>query len=207
MNQDELEAIILKRHSQKNMNKSETICKYFLEAVEKKLYGWFWICPNGGDNCHYRHALPNGYVLKRDTVTSLHVQEIPIEEIIENERAHMEGELIPVTEETFKAWKEQQLKYRREKLESDMNKKREEMVNGKFVSRITGKEAFSLDPSLIKQDDDEAEDINEHEESEHISTYEEILAKKLAEVKIVDTALTVAISLNPKNRIMGEPTQ
>lgn len=40
------------------------VCKYFLEAVEKKQYGWFWVCPNGGKDCHYRHALPPGYVLK-----------------------------------------------------------------------------------------------------------------------------------------------
>ena len=26
-------------------------------------YGWFWECPNG-DSCHYRHALPPGFVLK-----------------------------------------------------------------------------------------------------------------------------------------------
>ncbi|GLT79301.1 hypothetical protein SLA2020_507940 [Shorea laevis] len=48
-----------------NRNKSTDIaCKYFLEAVEKKQYGWFWVCPNGGKDCHYRHALPPGYVSK-----------------------------------------------------------------------------------------------------------------------------------------------
>lgn len=36
------------------------------DAVEKRTYGWFWECPNGGDKCQYRHALPEGYVLKRD---------------------------------------------------------------------------------------------------------------------------------------------
>lgn len=41
------------------------ICKFFLEAVEKSKYGWFWECPNG-ETCIYRHALPQGYVLKRD---------------------------------------------------------------------------------------------------------------------------------------------
>lgn len=25
-----------------------------------------WICPNGGDSCMYRHALPPGFVLKKD---------------------------------------------------------------------------------------------------------------------------------------------
>ena len=41
------------------------ICKYFLEAVENSKYGWFWTCPNGGEQCSYRHALPKGYVLKK----------------------------------------------------------------------------------------------------------------------------------------------
>ena len=42
------------------------ICKYFLDAVEGNKYGWFWTCPNGGANCMYRHALPPGFVLKKD---------------------------------------------------------------------------------------------------------------------------------------------
>lgn len=29
-------------------NKTNIICKYFLDAVEKRQYGWFWVCPNGG---------------------------------------------------------------------------------------------------------------------------------------------------------------
>ena len=40
------------------------VCKFFLDAVEKEVYGWFWTCPNGGDQCKYRHALPPGYVYK-----------------------------------------------------------------------------------------------------------------------------------------------
>ena len=47
-------------------NQTNIICKHFLEALEKQQYGWFWSCPNGGDTCKYRHALPPGYVLKRD---------------------------------------------------------------------------------------------------------------------------------------------
>ena len=26
-------------------------CRDFIEAVEKNLYGFNWMCPNGGDNC------------------------------------------------------------------------------------------------------------------------------------------------------------
>ena len=41
---------------------SNIVCKYFLDAVKKKQYGWKWECPNG-DDCHYRHSLPEGYIL------------------------------------------------------------------------------------------------------------------------------------------------
>ena len=33
----------------------DQVCKYFLDAVEKSQYGWFWECPNG-PNCHYRYG-------------------------------------------------------------------------------------------------------------------------------------------------------
>ena len=63
------------------------VCKYFLDAVEKKQYGWFWVCPNGGKDCHYRHALPPGYVLKSQMKALLEEEseKIPIEEEIENQ--------------------------------------------------------------------------------------------------------------------------
>lgn len=63
------------------------VCKFFLEAVEKKQYGWFWVCPNGGKDCHYRHALPPGYVLKSQMKALLEeeTEKISIEEEIENQ--------------------------------------------------------------------------------------------------------------------------
>jgi len=58
-----------------------------LDAVEKKQYGWFWVCPNGGRNCHYRHALPPGYVLKSQMKALLEEEseKLSIEEEIENQ--------------------------------------------------------------------------------------------------------------------------
>ena len=41
----------------------QIVCKYFIQAIETEKYGWFWECPNG-ESCHYRHALPPGFVLK-----------------------------------------------------------------------------------------------------------------------------------------------
>ncbi|KAK2647686.1 hypothetical protein Ddye_015175 [Dipteronia dyeriana] len=63
--QETLEKAVESKVNEYKQNKpTDIVCKYFLEAVEKKQYGWFWVCPNGGKDCHYRHALPPGYVLK-----------------------------------------------------------------------------------------------------------------------------------------------
>eukprot|EP00775_Hariotina_reticulata_P008380 gene8380-8564_t len=62
--QETLEKVVKEKHgAEKPSNATTIICKFFLEAVEKRQYGWFWKCPNGAD-CKYRHALPSGYVLK-----------------------------------------------------------------------------------------------------------------------------------------------
>jgi hypothetical protein len=55
--------------------------------VEKKQYGWFWVCPNGGKECHYRHALPPGYVLKSQMKALLEEEseKIAIEDEIEDQ--------------------------------------------------------------------------------------------------------------------------
>ena len=71
---------------------AEQVCKFFLDAVEKKQYGWFWVCPNGGKDCHYRHALPQGYVLKSQMKALLEeeAEKISIEEEIENQVCNFE---------------------------------------------------------------------------------------------------------------------
>lgn len=62
------------------------VCKFFLDAVEKKQYGWFWACPNGKE-CHYRHALPPGYILKSQMKALLQEEadKMPIEEEIDQQ--------------------------------------------------------------------------------------------------------------------------
>lgn len=86
------------------------ICKFFLDAVEKSKYGWFWACPNG-ESCHYRHALPPGFILKRDAKklaeeTKKLRDEFTLEDLIEKERAALGSQnLTRVTLETFMMWK------------------------------------------------------------------------------------------------------
>jgi hypothetical protein len=56
-----LRDVVLSKHGNPRTT-TEKVCRYFIEAVENQKYGWFWSCPNGGDKCMYRHALPPGYV-------------------------------------------------------------------------------------------------------------------------------------------------
>lgn len=57
-----LRDVVLSKHGNPRTT-TDKVCKYFIEAVENQKYGWFWTCPNGGDKCMYRHALPPGYAL------------------------------------------------------------------------------------------------------------------------------------------------
>jgi hypothetical protein len=57
--EDKLRTVVLSKHGNPRTT-TDKVCKYFIEAVENQKYGWFWTCPNGGDKCMYRHALPAG---------------------------------------------------------------------------------------------------------------------------------------------------
>lgn len=87
-------------------------CKHFIEAVERELYGFNWICPSNGDDCCYMHRLPQGYVLLKDKKVKMpgdedsDADELTLEEKIEQERIALPSEgLIPVTLESFMKWK------------------------------------------------------------------------------------------------------
>jgi hypothetical protein len=61
-----LQEVVNRKQDASNKNlPTEIVCKFFLEAIESRKYGWFWECPNGGKDCKYRHALPPGYILKK----------------------------------------------------------------------------------------------------------------------------------------------
>lgn len=98
------------------------MCKHFLDAIEKSLYGWFWVCPNGGKACKYKHALPSGYVFKskseRDQERGNKADSVTVEEIIEQQRKKLGATGgTPVTEETLKSWKEDKAKRKADEIE------------------------------------------------------------------------------------------
>jgi hypothetical protein len=78
-------------------------CKNFLEAVEADMYGYKWVCKDGGDACIYRHMLPMGYILNRDKGDKDEGEdEQTLEEKIEEERALLDTKnQVMVTKESF----------------------------------------------------------------------------------------------------------
>ncbi|BBH06045.1 Zinc finger C-x8-C-x5-C-x3-H type family protein, partial [Prunus dulcis] len=145
--QETLEKVVESKKNEYQQNKpTDIVCKYFLEAVEKKQYGWFWVCPNGGKNCHYRHALPPGYVLKSQMKALLEeeAEKIPIEEEIENQRAKVTTST-PMTTELFMQWKKKKMAERDAGLAAQMAERAKN-------DRMSGRELFLSDSSLFVDD-------------------------------------------------------
>ncbi|KAA3464107.1 zinc finger CCCH domain-containing protein 11-like [Gossypium australe] len=158
--QETLEKVVESKKTEYNQNKpTEIVCKHFLEAVEKKQYGWFWVCPNGGKDCHYRHALPPGYVLKSQMKALLEEEseKITIEEEIENQRSKTTSST-PMTTELFMQWKTKKVEER----EVSLAAQRADRAKN---DRMSGRELFLSDASLFV-DDAEAYEAYHREEPE-----------------------------------------
>ncbi|CAL5223025.1 g5480 [Coccomyxa viridis] len=154
--QDKLEEVIAQKHGVEKNRPTDIICKFFLDAVEKKMYGWFWQCPNGKE-CKYRHALPPGYVLKSQMKELLEAEAAnvkPIEDEIEDERRKVEAKT-PITEETFRRWREDR-KTDKEKKEAQAEADR------KRKGILTGREIF-MEEGFMAQDDAGAQEAYERE--------------------------------------------
>ncbi|ROT64472.1 putative zinc finger CCCH domain-containing protein 15-like [Penaeus vannamei] len=126
-----LEMVEKKQGKLKNRPTSEKVCKHFLDAVENSKYGWFWECPNG-DTCVFRHALPPGYILKKDRKRmEKEKEEISLEELVDRERAALGPNTTKVTLETFLAWKKRKLKEKEEKEKKEADKKKKDFNAGR----------------------------------------------------------------------------
>lgn len=114
--EEKLRSVVLsKKGNQKTT--TDKVCKFFVSAIEDGKYGWFWICPNGGDKCMYKHALPPGFILKtkeqraaeKALLDKSPLKTLTIEEFLESERHKLSGTLTPVTPESFAKWKKERL--------------------------------------------------------------------------------------------------
>lgn len=214
--QNQLEEVVNKRHGASNANKPKTdiVCKFFVEALEKSCYGWFWNCPNG-DSCIYKHVLPQGFILKKDKKNMDELAEeekISLEELIETERSNLAGDLTPVTFESFLLWKQKKIQEKKEKHEKEMTKKREDFKAG--VNKASGKELFLFKPELADADDDDASadldiyrrrDDEEHEAETVVEVSLEGLAAS-ARISYDTSTVTKASSLSAKDRNQNAPT-
>lgn len=184
------------------------ICKYFLEAVEKSKYGWFWECPNG-EKCIYRHALPPGYVLKRDKKKEDKPTEISLVDLIEKERAALGPNQTRVTLESFLAWKKRKLAEKKAKLAAEEERKKSDFSKGKQFG-ISGREMFSFNPDLVDdgpmEEGDAAFDVYKREDDDDDNAFEfkelDLAALSLA-AQEVDGSGTIA----SETRLLDQATE
>ncbi|KAB8077970.1 hypothetical protein BDV29DRAFT_32266 [Aspergillus leporis] len=110
--EEKLRKVVMSKHGNPKTT-TDKVCKFFIEAVENQKYGWFWVCPNGGDQCKYKHSLPPGFVLKtkeqraaeKALMDKSPLNTLTLEDWLESERHKLTGNLTPVTPETFAKWK------------------------------------------------------------------------------------------------------
>ncbi|TPX42296.1 hypothetical protein SeLEV6574_g05680 [Synchytrium endobioticum] len=178
--QDKLTSVVNQKHSSGNANKpTEIVCKYFVDAIESQKYGWFWDCPNGGDKCKYRHALPPGYVLKKKETPEERAEreemekenQITLEEFLETERHQLGTRLTPITEESFAKWKaDKKIRQATEKAETDKQKAeayKQFKAGVKSGMAFSGRELFDFNPELAAGDaDEDIADTNMREEED-----------------------------------------
>ncbi|KAJ5832450.1 hypothetical protein N7474_000761 [Penicillium riverlandense] len=170
-----LRDVVLSKHGNPRTT-TEKVCKFFIEAVENQKYGWFWVCPNGGDKCMYKHSLPPGYVFtshekgrdvanifprrfvlktkeqkaaEKALMDKSPLNTLTLEDWLESERHKLTGTLTPVTPETFAAWKK-----------GRMDKKAAEEQAQK-AKEATGRSMFEAgdwrdDESSDEEEDDDA---------------------------------------------------
>ena len=147
-----------KEAKRSKMPKTDIVCKFFLDAVKNKVYGYKWNCPNG-DECHYKHCLPKDYIIKslqskvQEDMTIDEYQDM--EEKIDEERLRLAKGGTKLDENTFMAWKEKKQKEKEKELLSGNPKKKNNMELMKKLK--TGRQLFTENKENF-YDDDNADD-------------------------------------------------
>ncbi|KAF9223638.1 hypothetical protein BS17DRAFT_704557 [Gyrodon lividus] len=160
---EKLRSVILSKHGNPRTS-TDIVCKYFVEAIETKKFGWFWECPNGGEKCQYRHALPPGFVLKSERKAAEEAAKanvISLEEFLETERHKLGPNLTPVTPETFAIWKKTRMNKKEAEVEALRKTKEAQHAAGKSTG-MSGRDLFQYNPEWFEDQDDgdESEDFD-----------------------------------------------
>uniref|UniRef100_A0A4W5RU30 Zinc finger CCCH domain-containing protein 15 n=1 Tax=Hucho hucho TaxID=62062 RepID=A0A4W5RU30_9TELE len=197
-----LEEVVNQKHGEAEKKKAQSsktqiVCKHFLDAIENNKYGWFWVCPSGADTCMYRHALPAGFVLKKDKKKDEKEDEISMEELIENERSALGPNVTRITLETFLAWKKRKRQEKVARAEQDMEKKKADFKAGRSFG-VSGRQVFEFCPDLADDDDEEADDIkyveddDDFDEVEDVQEFQDIDLARFVPKEVDNTGITVA---------------
>ncbi|PAV16345.1 translation machinery-associated 46 [Pyrrhoderma noxium] len=151
-----LRTVVLSKHGNPKTT-TDIVCKYFIEAIETQKFGWFWECPNGGEKCQYRHALPPGFVLKsqkKAAEEAAKANTISLEEFLEVERHKLGSNLTPVTPETFAKWKRTRMD-KKQAAEDIQKKAKEAQAAAGKSNGMSGRDLFTYNPEWFIDDDDE----------------------------------------------------
>ncbi|TLS25481.1 hypothetical protein PpBr36_07485 [Pyricularia pennisetigena] len=185
--EDKLRSVVLSKKGNQRTT-TDKVCKYFIEAIEDGKYGWFWICPNGGDKCMYKHALPQGFVLKtkedrareKALLDKSPLKTLTLEEFLESERHKLTGTLTPVTPESFAKWKKER-----------MDKKAAE-EQARKAKDATGRALFESGNWRTEEDDDDAEDDDDPWNLEKLRAETEAIRQRKEEERLaIENGITV----------------
>jgi hypothetical protein len=141
------------RKYQSSHNQTAIVCKFFLNAVEKMRYGWFWKCPNGF-KCKFRHALPQGFKFEPKVVPGQKKSKVDTELLLIQEIDAARDKLVsdkctPVTKELFMKW----VKKRREKKQKEREERIKKFMKDRGIKvkkMVTGKQLFEKNSSIFK---------------------------------------------------------
>lgn len=159
-----------RRRADKKMPATDIICKFFLEAVETNKYGWFWKCPNGGEDCHYRHCLPPGFVLK-DRTKKKEDNEFRtlLEEELEEARTLLSTRT-PVTTELFLEWKAKKVQKKKEQMEEKRREAEAAQKKKGGQKLMSGRLLFEYRPEIFQDDLDAADYVRQTDEDYYGTT-------------------------------------
>ncbi|TFK49762.1 hypothetical protein OE88DRAFT_1809461 [Heliocybe sulcata] len=157
--EEKLRTVVLSKQGNPRTT-TDKVCKYFIEAIESGKFGWFWECPNGGENCQYRHALPPGFVLKsqrKREEDAAKANEISLEDFLEVERHKLGSNLTPVTPETFAKWKQTRMDKKQAEEEAKQKAKATAAAAGKS-NGMSGRDLFQYNPEWFDDEDEDDDD-------------------------------------------------
>lgn len=176
--QNKLEEVVNTNESKytSSTTKTEKVCRNFLDAVEKKIYGWFWVCPNG-HSCIYRHCLPPGFVLASETNDEDSEEEVALEEQLDAELLSLDTQnknQTKVTLELFLQWKKKRLDIQKKEREARRIEEIKKMGHKKKLNKLLDGRSMFIFQKVDVQDAADANDDIEREYSdteENMKTY------------------------------------